>query len=151
MCQQIFRTVAATQDDAVAVSRIATLIDQAVAAKALDAEQAAAARQILTPKFVREELNDDPLSYLKKVKVPVLALVGSLDRTVPAGPYVEAMQPVLATIPGSKVQVLPSLNHLMQTAQTGSPREFATIKESISPLALKTIGDWVSGQVKQQR
>jgi pimeloyl-ACP methyl ester carboxylesterase len=150
MCHQIFRAVRATQDDAVAASRIAALIDETVAAKALNAEQAAAARQIMTPKFVREELNDDPLRYLKKVKVPVLALVGSLDRTVPAGAYVEAMQPVLASIPGSKVQVLTGLNHMMQTAETGSPREFATIKESISPVALKTIGVWVVGQVKQQ-
>jgi pimeloyl-ACP methyl ester carboxylesterase len=151
MCQQVFRTVETTRDDAAASRQIAALIDATVATKALDPEQAAAFRQLMTPKFVREELNDDPLSYLRKVKVPVLAFVGSLDRIVPAGPYVESMRPVLATIPGSKLQVLPGLNHLMQTAKTGSPREFATIEESISPLALKTIGDWVAERVNQQR
>jgi uncharacterized protein len=146
MCRQIFHAVAATRDDSIASSRVAALIDEAVAAKTLSLEQAAEFHQVMTPPFLREELTDDPRSYLRKVKVPVLALVGSLDRTVPARAYVDAMQPVLATIPGSKVQVLPGLNHMMQTAETGSPREFATIKESISPLALKTIGDWVAGR-----
>jgi hypothetical protein len=98
---------------------------------------------MLSPKFVREELGDEPIAYLKKVKVPVLALVGSLDRTVPAGPYVAAMRPVLATIPGSRLQVLPQLNHVMQTAKTGLPKEFTQIEETIAPLAMQTIGDWI--------
>jgi hypothetical protein len=68
---------------------------------------------------------------------------------VPAGPYVEVLRPVLETLPGSKVEVLPGLNHLMQTAQTGSPLEFGSIKESISPLALQAIGDWVAIQVRR--
>ena len=148
LCRKIFATVAVTPDDAAASSRINALIDEAVAEKAMTPEYAAENRQLLSPKFVREELGDDPIVYLKKVKVPVLALVGSLDRTVPAEPYVAAMRPVLASIPGSRVQVLPQLNHVMQTARTGSPREFATIEESISPLALQTIGDWIAQQVK---
>jgi len=148
LCQRIFRTVKATPDDAVANQRISALIDEAVAAKGLTEAQARAARRLMTVKFVREELNDDPIRYLKSVHVPVLALAGSLDRIVPAEPYVAAMTPVLNTVPGSKVQVLPGLNHLMQTAQTGSPREFSVIKESISPLALRVIGDWVGAQVR---
>ncbi len=138
----------ATPDDAVANRRVDALIDEAVTGKGLTEEQAKATRQTMTVKFVREELNDDPIKYLKNVHVPVLALVGSLDRIVPAEPYVAAMRPVLDTIPGSKVEVLPGLNHMMQTAHTGSPREFGVIKESISPLALQVIGDWVAARVK---
>ena len=148
LCQKIFRTVKGTPDDAVANERISALIDEANAAKVLTEEQAKGTRQLMTVKFVRQELNDDPIKYLKSVHVPVLALVGSLDRIVPPEPYVAAMRPVLNTIPGSKVQILPGLNHLMQTARTGSPREFSVIKESISPLALQVIGDWVGAQVK---
>lgn len=149
MCRQVFQTVEATRDDAAASARIAALLDEAVAAKTLNAEKAAATQQFLTPAFIRQELTDDPVNYLKKVRVPVLALVGSLDRIVPAGLYVEVMRPVLETLPGSKVQVLPGLNHVMQTAHTGSPREFGTIEESISPVALKMIGDWVAKQVQR--
>jgi len=148
LCQKIFRTVKGTPDDAVANERISALIDEANAAKVLTEEQAKGTRQLMTVKFVRQELNDDPIKYLKSVHVPVLALVGSLDRIVPPELYVAAMRPVLNTIPGSKVQILPGLNHLMQTARTGSPREFSVIKESISPLALQVIGDWVGAHVK---
>jgi hypothetical protein len=149
MGRQIFRVVAATSDDAVASGRIAALIDAAVADKALGKREAADIRQLMTPQFVRMELNDNPLSYLKKVSVPVLALVGSLDHTVPAGPYVEAMRPVLETIPGSKLEVLPGLNHMMQTAQTGSARDSESSQESISPLALRAVGDWIAEQVQR--
>jgi hypothetical protein len=36
------------------------------------------------------------------------------------------------------------LNHVMQTAQTGSPLESGTIEETISPVALQAIGNWIS-------
>ncbi len=140
MSQQIFRTAALTPDDAVASRRIAALVDATVAAKALKQGEATDIKQLMTPKFVRMELNDNPLSYLKKVSVPVLALVGSLDRTVPPAPYAEAMRPVLEAIPGSKLQVLPGLNHLMQGVHSD---------ESISPLALNAIGHWVAEQVRR--
>jgi uncharacterized protein len=148
LIRRIFRAVAETPDDASAGTRIAALIEEAVKANTLSAERAAATRQFLTATFVRQELKDDPLQYLKQVHVPVLALVGSLDRIVPAGPYVEAMRPVLNTIPGSEVRVLPGLNHVMQTARTGSPQEFGTIEETIAPVALETINVWVARQVK---
>jgi len=32
---------------------------------------------------------------------------------------------------------------LFQTANTGSPAEYAKIEETISPKALKVIGDWI--------
>ena len=151
LCEHIFQTVATTGDDVAAGARIGALIDEAVAARALNSERAAATRQLLTPEFVRRELNDDPVKYLKKVRVPVLALVGSLDRIVPAGPYVEVMRPALGAIPGARVQVLPGLNHVMQTARTGSPREFGTLEESISPVALAVIGNWVGEQATKKR
>jgi hypothetical protein len=146
LCQQIFRAVAATSDDVPARLGIKTLIDAAVARNTLKPEEAESTRELMTPQFVRRELQDNPVSYLARVHVPVLAFVGSLDRIVPAEPYVKAMRPALAGIPGSKVLVLPGLNHVMQTAHTGSPREFGVIEESISPRALKTIGDWIGEQ-----
>jgi hypothetical protein len=147
LVQRVFQVVAATPDDSAAGTRIAALIDEAVKANTLSAERVSATRQLLTPTFVRQELKDDPVQYLKHVHVPVLALVGSVDRIVPAGPYVDAMRPVLKTIPGSEVRVLPGLNHVMQTARTGSPQEFGTIQESIAPVALETIDVWVARQV----
>jgi len=39
---------------------------------------------------------------------------------------------------------LPGLNHLFQTAKTGSPSEYASIEETMSPKALDIITTWVS-------
>jgi hypothetical protein len=151
LARRIFESVAAAHEDKTANARIAALIDKSVAAQELTSSQAASIRRILSVRSVREALADEPLTYLKKVRVPVLALVGSLDLIIPARPYVEAMQPVLASIPGSHLEVLPQLNHVFQTAKTGSPREFGTIEETISPVALEKIGDWVELQVKVRR
>ena len=38
---------------------------------------------------------------------------------------------------------LPKLNHLYQTAPTGSPAEYGQIEETISPAALRVMGDWI--------
>ena len=38
---------------------------------------------------------------------------------------------------------LPGLNHLFQTAPTGSPNEYASIEETMSPVALDTIARWI--------
>jgi hypothetical protein len=42
---------------------------------------------------------------------------------------------------------LPRLNHLFQTAQTGSPLEYEQITETIAPLALATLSDWITRRV----
>jgi hypothetical protein len=40
---------------------------------------------------------------------------------------------------------LPRLNHLFQTARTGSPGEYETITETFAPAALQVIADWIRG------
>jgi len=49
------------------------------------------------------------------------------------------------------VMRLPGLNHLLQTAKTGLPAEYAQIEETMAPAALETIAAWIrktSGLVK---
>jgi hypothetical protein len=41
---------------------------------------------------------------------------------------------------------LPGLNHLFQTAKTGSSREYAQIEETIAPVALETMANWILKQ-----
>lgn len=136
LCHHIFATVAKTPGDAEAIRRVDALVTAANADEQI--------KELLTPQFVRQELMDDPVKYVKQIHVPMLTLIGTLDRIVPAEPYVAVMKPILAKIPGSRVEVLNGLNHVMQTAQTGSPLEFGTIGETISPVALQAIGDWIS-------
>jgi hypothetical protein len=41
------------------------------------------------------------------------------------------------------IRELPGLNHLFQPATKGTPDEYGKIEETISPTALKLIGDWI--------
>ncbi|WP_347158029.1 hypothetical protein [Pontibacter chitinilyticus] len=40
------------------------------------------------------------------------------------------------------------LNHLFQTATTGSPAEYSLIEETFAPFALETISSWAKGLLK---
>ncbi len=85
----------------------------------------------------------DPLPTLAKVRCPVLAVNGSKDLQVLADPNLAGIRAGLRTNPDAAVVELPGLNHLLQTADTGQVSEYATIEETVSPLALKTVGDWI--------
>lgn len=100
--------------------------------------------QVVSPWF-RYFLRYDPVTSLRRVSVPVLAINGSLDLQVqPAQnlpPIREALQE--AGNPDVTVLELPGLNHLFQEAKTGSPSEYAEIEQTMSPVALRTVGDWI--------
>lgn len=97
---------------------------------------------------LRTLLMSDPQNDWRKVRAPVLVLNGSLDHQVPAGENVAGIVGALKQGGNRKVEsaVLPSLNHLFQTATTGSTAEYATIDETIAPLALKRIAAFVKKQ-----
>lgn len=102
------------------------------------------AESILSPWF-RFFLNYNPEPTLEKVKIPVLALNGSNDLQVPPKQNLPVIEKALKKGGNKdfKVLELPKLNHLFQTSETGSPLEYSKIDETISPDALKVIGDWI--------
>lgn len=103
----------------------------------------------LSPWF-RYFLTYDPRPALQKTRCPVLALDGSKDVQVPPAEDLAAIGSALST--GGNVNItireLPNLNHLFQTCTTGSPSEYAKIPETMAPIALTTIGDWVAAQTR---
>jgi pimeloyl-ACP methyl ester carboxylesterase len=103
---------------------------------------AAMARQGLSP-WVRWFLRHDPRPALAKVRCPVLALYGSKDLQVVPVQNVPELRAALKADPQATVTDLPGLNHLFQTADTGSPRDYGQIQETIAPAALALIVDWV--------
>jgi fermentation-respiration switch protein FrsA (DUF1100 family) len=107
-------------------------------------------KRVLSPWF-RYFLVYDPQPALKKVKCPVLAINGEKDLQVPPKENLSAIEKALKAGGNKKLVVkeLPALNHLFQTAPTGAPSEYAKIEETIAPLALQTIGDWIMEQTKQ--
>ena len=102
---------------------------------------------LLSPWF-KFFLTYDPKPALSKIKCPVLAIIGEKDLQVPPKENLTAIEEALVAGGNQNfvVQELPGLNHLFQTAQRGSPDEYAKIEETISPLALKVISDWILEQ-----
>jgi hypothetical protein len=49
-----------------------------------------------------------------------------------------------------QTQEMPGLNHLFQTAQTGSPAEYAQLEETFAPTAMQQVGDWIAQQVEKK-
>ena len=106
-------------------------------------------RSVNTPWF-RFFITYDPKPVLTRVKIPVLAINGERDLQVPYKENLAAIESALKAGDNKDFTVimLPELNHLFQKAVTGSPSEYATIEETISPLALKTISDWIIKRVR---
>ena len=97
-------------------------------------------------------LTYDPKPTLMKVKCPVLAINGEKDLQVPPDENLRAIENALIT-GGNKdytIKEMPGLNHLFQTAQTGSPTEYAKIEETVSPAALEFIGNWISEHTQKK-
>lgn len=147
---QIFRVVKEEQDPAAASARLRLLRDQilsgvpeaqkAAASGMLDAQMAA----VSTPWF-RYFLTYDPRPSLSKVKCPVLAIIGERDLQVPYEQNLEAIGAALKAGGNTNVTLvhLPGLNHLFQTAATGSPSEYTRIEETMSPAALDAVTEWI--------
>ena len=100
----------------------------------------------MTSEWYRFFLAFDPREALQEVTCPVLALGGTLDLQVPPDANLPEIERVLkeAGNPDVTVVELEGLNHLFQTARTGSPTEYAQIEETFSPVALDLITDWIS-------
>ena len=87
----------------------------------------------------------NPDEYLSKVKIPVLALNGSLDLQVTAVENLKGIEKSLIKAGNKNFEILSldGLNHLFQTTKTGNPAEYATSEETFSPMALNKISDWI--------
>lgn len=101
-------------------------------------------KQTSSPWF-RYFIKFNPDQYLSKIKIPVLAVNGSLDFQVPPKENLEAIGQSLkkAGNPSFKTEELPGLNHLFQEAKTGAFTEYADIEQTISPTALNRMTGWI--------
>jgi hypothetical protein len=147
--QQLMVTVMQEKDAAVAVQKLqkAAAENGEAARKKLEAQlkgMEAKNFAFATPWF-RYFLGYDPRPTLMKVHVPVLAINGEKDLQVPAREDLDAIDQALKEAGNRdyKIVLLPNLNHLFQTTKTGAPSEYAQIEETIAPIALQTIGDWI--------
>lgn len=105
--------------------------------------------QIANP-WMQYFIKYNPALALEKVKCPVLAINGEKDLQVPPKENLEAIKKALTKGGNKKVTTkeLPNLNHLFQECKTGSPDEYATIEQTLSPTALTEILNWIKMQSK---
>ncbi|HEX5955416.1 MAG TPA: alpha/beta fold hydrolase [Solirubrobacterales bacterium] len=151
--ESVYAVVEDESDDATAQTKIGELIDAVeptiAAAAGADADQLLAqiraqAPLITTPWF-RWFVRYDPGPTLARVACPVLALSGELDLQVPAKQNLPAIVAALAAGGNRDFEAakLPRLNHLFQTAETGSPAEYTGIEETVAPAVLALLEDWL--------
>jgi len=104
-------------------------------------------QQLRMPWF-RFFLTFDPTPTWMMLRCPTLAIWGSND--VQVLPDMNRAK-ILRAIGRNQnleaqLEILPSLNHLLQTSKTGLPEEYEEIEETISPSALRAIRIWAEEQ-----
>lgn len=81
----------------------------------------------------------NPLKDIKKLKIPYIAFFGKKDTQVPAKENINALSAIDNYQEFINVIEFEGVNHLFQECSTGSPKEYAEIKQTFSPKVLKTI------------
>ncbi|MGI4883844.1 MAG: alpha/beta hydrolase family protein [Janthinobacterium lividum] len=144
--RQVLAIVEQTPDDAQARAQLrAVLGPGGTASPGALAQADGQINALLSPAY-RHLLADHPAQTLPRVRCLVLALGGTKDVQVAAGPNLAAIAQGLKAGGNRDVttQALPGLNHLFQTAPTGAISEYGTIEETFAPSALQIIGNWVA-------
>lgn len=92
----------------------------------------------------------DPQPYLAQFNCKVLAVNGEKDVQVVSKQNLDGIRKSLAKSkaqPADAVELL-GLNHLFQTCQRCNAMEYSVLEETIAPLLLQTIGNWMDKNVK---
>jgi fermentation-respiration switch protein FrsA (DUF1100 family) len=158
---QIFKILKDQKDDTIAKEKIREALTETLGKlgkeekDSLGMSEAAIEIQLqmILSRWFRFFIAYDPKPILMKVRCPVLAINGELDLQVPPKENLSVIEAALKA-GGNKnytIRELPKLNHLFQSAQTGSLLEYAKIEETISPIALETITRWILTQTGQNK
>jgi len=120
--QELLALVEKEKDDAVLEKE---LHEKLAAAGMPDAQMGAQIKAVTSP-WMRYFLAYDPATALRKVTCPVLAINGERDLQVPPAQNLPAIKKALEQGGNQHIEIaeLPGLNHLFQTAKTGSPAEY---------------------------
>lgn len=99
--------------------------------------------------WYRYFLTCKPEDMLNNIKVSMLALYGDKD-------WITSSQQSIAVITkeckesGNQdctVLEIPNINHTFQTCATGAMAEYATIQETLSPVVLTKVSDWILARI----
>tara|TARA_R110002051_G_scaffold188453_1_gene257851 strand:+ start:3410 stop:4777 length:1368 start_codon:yes stop_codon:yes gene_type:complete len=90
--------------------------------------------------------NYNPADEFEKLSIPMLSLNGSKDTQVNATINQNAIRNALKKGENKNYKVieLENMNHLFQECKTGNINEYKEIEQTISPIALKEISNWIN-------
>lgn len=104
----------------------------------------------LSSPWMRTFLSLDPSDYLKKVKQPVFAINGTNDIQVLYQYNLPAIEKALKKAKNNHYQIYTAvgMNHLFQESTTGMIDEYSSIEQTISPVILLQIKDFIKAHTK---
>ena len=142
--RRIVRIVQQTPDDAQARAKLRPFLAQGPGSSPQARAFAERALAYFTSPAYRHRLADRPARTLPSVRCPVLALHGSADPLLAAGPNLAALAAALAAAGNARVTTreLPELNHLFQAGSTDNSA-YSEHAPAFDPAALRIIADWV--------
>jgi pimeloyl-ACP methyl ester carboxylesterase len=143
---QAIRSLSGTELEA----RVREIMEPELAGASQEQMDAAIRRQaaMLDSPWLRFFLDYDPAPALRRIAIPVLAVNGELDLQVPHEANLAGIKRALTEGGNTDVTVraFPGLNHLFQTATTGHPNEYTSIEETVAPVVLETMTEWILGR-----
>jgi uncharacterized protein len=144
LTRELFAVVRTTDDPAQLNQRLRAVL---LAAGITGADQNAIVASLTTP-WMRFFATYDPVPVLRRTRVPVLALTGSLDLQVLPALNLPPIQSALAEAGNgvATVEELAGLNHLFQHATKGLPDEYGAIQETMAPEVLDRIASWLAAR-----
>lgn len=144
--RKAYAAVREEKNAAALAKRLSALVDQS----GLGASMPPAALQeqirTMTSPWFRQFLDYDPAPSYEKIKCPVLALNGTRDLQVDSAENVPLLRKAFEASGNKDVTIVEvdGVNHLFQTAQSGSPALYGAIEETMSPEVQTAITNWVS-------
>lgn len=101
-------------------------------------------KKITIPWFVYF-LKLNPDVYWSTLKIPVLAMNGTLDMQVISKENLNGIKSSLEKAKNNQFEIaeFPNLNHLFQEAKTGGVDEYAQLEQTIAPAVLEKMSSWI--------
>ena len=93
--------------------------------------------------WFRRFIDIDPVSYVRELRCPVLALFGELDQQVILELNRPVIQKALSQNKNASIVVVPNANHLFQKAQSGSLAEYGSLQKQFTPKFLDALLAWL--------
>ncbi|MBV7529306.1 S9 family peptidase [Chitinophaga sp. sic0106] len=137
------KTVAET--NAAGTRALEAIYDQLPAAvkQSVDKQQFAA-EGVVSPEML-SILHYKPVTYLREIRCPFMAVNGANDQQVLAEPNLNALERGLTENGNIMVTVrkFAGLNHLFQSCNTCTDKEYITLEQTIDPLVPEFIAHWI--------